>query len=201
MKKRIISLISFICILCAGCGDTSLQKKDSQTQIDQETDLTLPEEVAEAETEVETYTEQVEFSIGSGNKNYYLIPFGLQQYDSFKGEKFTDTPAEDSVYLVLYLKMQNLRNEPYYFNADFFTATVDGKEIPVTYLLNDIEKFEPLFNYMPSGETVYRYVAFEVPENWKTFEFKYTGWEMTEHAIVEGSFTSDDLKEPNTDEI
>ena len=210
MKKRAVYtllLISSMVLFCA-CGDTKNDSTDKNVTVVQESneadastevqdDTTNTSENTETPSEIQTYTISGEEPAGDGE--FYIRPMGLQQYDSFEGETFTDTPSEGKKYLVLYLDIRNNGEESFYFNPECFTATLDGESISSTYLMNDPKDYLPAFHTIEPGEEFYGYIVWEVPEDWKELKYNYTGWKITNNAIIEGTYGMDDLSDPVED--
>ncbi len=193
MKHKIITifLISSFAFSLFACGSNSTSSSgDASSDALESSDATSYDET-EGETVTYDITEDA-----AGDGDFYIKLLGLQEYDGFEGEKYTDTPSEGCKYLVLYLDLINYGEDSDYINPAYFTAEVDGESIESTYLLNDPEGYEAAFTTIDSETEIYGYVVFEVPEDWESFSFTYSGWEDTNGAVISSSFTKDDLSDP-----
>lgn len=197
MKKRVYFLsLAIAGLLLVGCNKTNDLPPASESSIQTEASS---EESAENASEEEIITYQLRKEDAVSDGGFYLRNMGFQEYASFEGETFTDTPAEGNKYLILYLGIANYGQDDY-FNPDYFTATLDGTEIEHTYLMNDPDGYSTAFSKISMGEEFCGYIVWEVPENWENFSFRYSGWETTNHAVIEATYSKDDLSDPPENE-
>lgn len=91
-------------------------------------------------------------------------------------ESTMDVPDEGKEYLVFFFDVQNISDEIQYISDFDFTGYVDGYEIEVEYLYNDIDGIGDLDATLKSNKKTKGYVAFEVEETWETFEIRYSDW-------------------------
>jgi len=85
-------------------------------------------------------------------------------------------PDEGKEYLVFFFDVENISDESQYISDYDFTGYVDGYEIEVEYLYNDIDGIEELDTTIKPNKKTKGYVAFEVEETWENFEINYTDW-------------------------
>lgn len=98
-------------------------------------------------------------------------------YNSIGTEEDTmDIPDEGKEYLVFFFDVENISDESQYISDFDFTGYVDGYEVEVEYLYNDIDGFEDLDATLKPYKSAKGYVAFEVEETWKSFEIRYSDW-------------------------
>lgn len=95
-------------------------------------------------------------------------------YSSIEGENITDTPTEGKEYLVFLLSVENNDDESNYISIDNFYGYVDGYDVSVKHLFNNVENLEILDAKLMPGMKAKGYVAFEVNTNWKEFEFHFS---------------------------
>ena len=95
-------------------------------------------------------------------------------YSSIEGENITDTPTEGKEYLVFLLSVENNDDESNYISIDNFYGYVDGYDVSVKHLFNDVENLEILDAKLMPGMKAKGYVAFEVDTNWKEFELHFS---------------------------
>ena len=98
-------------------------------------------------------------------------------YNSIGTEEDTmDIPDEGKEYLVFFFDVENISEESQYISDFDFTGYVDGYELEVEYLYNDIDGIGALDATLKPYKKTKGYVAFEVEENWKSFEIRYSDW-------------------------
>lgn len=189
------ALLSLGCCACNAKKDTV---EPDSTQISEENNNSSANTENNDGTEEVVPVEDVTVDVKTpyANVNHSIKFLGLRQYDSFSGDLTNDTPAEGNVYLVLFLKLGNNTKESYYFSPDYVTADVDGTEIQNTFLVNDPEEYTTIFGDVEGGLERNGFIVWEVPKNWQTLNFDYTGWELMDNVRLHASFTPDDLFGP-----
>lgn len=121
---------------------------------------------------------------------------GLREYKKIKTDKYTDKASKGKKYLVLFLKVYNKGTEADYFNVNYLTAKVDGKEIENTFLFNEPEGYPTIFTNIGSGKTAEGFIVWEVPEDWKKMKVTYKGWEDTDGLTLDAELSRKNLKKP-----
>ncbi len=121
---------------------------------------------------------------------------GLKEYSKLKGDFGVDKPGKGSVFLVLFLEIENSSKEKTYINPYEVTGKADGKELENTVLVNQPEGYPTLFTNIESGMSQKGFIVWKVPVNWKNFEFSYTGWKGSDGLTLEASFSKKNLKDP-----
>lgn len=210
MKRiRLLVILGMLMISCMGCNasekpaqpqgqETETAEKQDDTEDlpasgdGEETDQDLPDDAERPEDrEVENMTLTTDALCG--NEKFQLEVTGLKEYEKMETEKYTDTPGEGNVYLVLFLKVQNHMRDDIYFDATAFSSQVDGNTLEHTFLVNDPEEYRTMFQIINAETDGYGYIVWEVPKDWKELTFDYTGWDQACYANIHGSFTPDDL--------
>jgi len=144
--------------------------------------------------------EQKTFSLSS--KQAYvdsereISVLGLKEYKRLKGDNFTDKAPKGKKYLVLFLKVKNCLADKDYFNVNYLTAKLDGKEIENTFLLNEPEGYPTIFANIEPETSIGGFIVWEVPKNWKKLEVSYTGWQPGSGLTLECTLTKKDVKKP-----
>ena len=121
---------------------------------------------------------------------------GLQEYKKLKTEKYTDKASKGKKYLVLFLKVYNKGKDKNYFNVNYLSAKVDGKEIENTFLFNEPEGYQTIFANIAGSSTAEGFIVWEVPEKWKKMEVTYAGWRDSDGLTLDAKLTKKDLKNP-----
>jgi len=121
---------------------------------------------------------------------------GIKEYKTLKTDKYTDKAKKNKKFLVLFLKVRNRTNEKIYFNVNYLSAKVDGKEIENTFLVNDPEGYPTVFSNIVPDSYYGGFIVWEVPENWKKMEVAYEGWRDSDGLTLNSKFTQKDLFEP-----
>ena len=121
---------------------------------------------------------------------------GLQEYKKLKTEKYTDKAPKGKKYLVLFLKVYNKRKDKNYFNVNYFSAKVDGKEVENTFLFYEPEGYQTIFANIAGSSTAEGFIVWEVPEKWKKMEVTYAGWRDSDGLTLDAKLTKKDLKNP-----
>lgn len=159
-----------------------------------EENTALPTEKV-AETPVPTEA-AISMKQGYGDANREIAVIGLKEYKQIKGKQYTDKAKKGKKYLVLFLKVHNRKNDKDYFHVDYLEASVDGKKIENTFLLNEPEGYQTIFTNI-SAETIQEgFIVWEVPEDWKKLEVTYNGWQGSDGVSLHAKFGKKDLKDP-----
>ena len=208
MKKiSYILLISLCATLCFGCSHTdnafdtetkveiSAETEENAPDPDMETDSSGDTDSATA-SDIETVSGSVSMGEPYGDTKIHMECTGLVQYDKIESDKYTDTPTDGNVYLVLFLNIINYDSNDAYFSAEAFESSVDGTNISHTFLVNDPEGYPSIFQKISAENDLDGYVVWEVPQNWKELSFNYSGCIGDEILNINGSFTPDDLTTP-----
>ncbi len=121
---------------------------------------------------------------------------GLKEYKKIKTDKYTDAASKGKKFLVLFLKIRNRTNEKVYFNVNYLTAEIDGKEIENTVLFNEPEGYPTIFSNIAPDSYYGGFIVWEVPKDWKKMSLVYAGWRDSHGLTLNSAFTKKDLKEP-----
>lgn len=206
MKKYYPLLISILfgCIILSGCGKV----KNDQVSFAKKTEAPNSQErsnnsAAEDETDdAEVTATPVPVNATISQKQNYsdtersISVIGLQEYKKLKGDKYTDKASKGKKYLVLFLEVINKKKEKEYFNVNYLTAKVDGKNIENTFLINDPEGYPTIFTNIQAGTREGGFIVWEVPENWKKLTVNYTGWKESDGLTLKCVLTKKNLKNP-----
>lgn len=124
--------------------------------------------------------------------------YGLKEYTKFKNGKMVEKPEKGKKYLVLYLNIENRAPENFYFNENNFSSKLDGKDYEHTVLFSDPEPYYvTCFHNVLPATALYGFIVWEVPNDWKTLDIKYTGLEGSDGATLNMNLTPEDLQEPH----
>ena len=121
---------------------------------------------------------------------------GLKEYKKIKTDKYTDTAGKGKKYLVLFLKVRNRTSEKVYFNVNYLSAKVDGKEIENTVLFNEPEGYPTIFSNIAADSYYGGFIVWEVPKGWKKMEVTYEGWRDSDGLTLNSTLTKEDLTKP-----
>lgn len=121
---------------------------------------------------------------------------GLKEYKKIKTDKYVDSAPKGKKYLVLFLSVYNKGTENDYFNVNYLSAEVNGKETENTFLFNEPEGYPTIFTNIGGGDTVEGFIVWEVPEGWKKLKVSYKGWKDTDGLTLDAGLTRKDLKKP-----
>lgn len=148
-----------------------------------------------AETPVPTEAD-ISMKQGYGDANREIAVIGLKEYKQIKGKQYTDKAKKGKKYLVLFLKVHNRKNDKDYFHVDYLEASVDGKKVENTFLLNEPENYQTIFTNIPAETIQKGFIVWEVPADWKKLEITYNGWQGSDGVSLHARFGKKDLKEP-----
>lgn len=192
-KKSVVLFLVLSCILnLTACGTV-------QKTTDQKSTATpaANNEASEAPSvTAKPYKAKITSKKGYRDDNHSIRILGLKEYKKLKGKHYTDKAEKGKCYLVLFLEVSNFKNVKDYFNVDNITATLDGKTITNTYLLNDPEGYQTIFDNIESQKTIAGFIAWKVPKNWKKLSLQYNGWKGSDNLDVATALTPKDLKNP-----
>lgn len=121
---------------------------------------------------------------------------GLKEYKKIKTDKYTDAASKGKKFLVLFLKIRNRTNEKVYFNVNYLTAEIDGKEIENTVLFNEPEGYPTVFSNIAPDSYYGGFIVWEIPKDWKKIKITYAGWRDSHGLTLNSTLTKKDLKEP-----
>lgn len=192
MKKiYTIILTVILCINMLGCGKIESTPAPTSNVSLQETPDTEP--TAIPELMIKTISFKQDYS-----DSYRTVELlGLKEYNKIKGDNYTDIPKKGNKFLVLFLSIRNESKEDDYINYNCISAKLNGKKnLEHTYLLNEPRKYPTIFKTIPAQKAISGFIVWEVPANWKTFEFSYSGWENVNNLFLQGKLTKKDLCTP-----
>ena len=121
---------------------------------------------------------------------------GLKEYKKIKTDKYVDKASKGKKYLVLFLSVYNKGIENDYFNVNYLSAEVDGKDTENTFLFNEPEGYPTIFTNIEGGDTMEGFIVWEVPEGWKKLKVSYKGWKDTDGLTLNAGLGKKDLKKP-----
>ena len=207
-KKIMISLLLACSLTITGCGsiqsskDTKHSKQTSSSaEANSDQNNTNSTSKNSKETATPVVTPEPQEGTFSSSQAYSdadreLTVLGFKQYKKLKTAKFTDKASSGKVYLVLFLKVRNNRSEDEYFNPNYLTAKVDGKDITNTYLLNAPEGYPTIFDTVKAQSSFGGFIVWEVPKNWKEFSVIYDGWKDIAGLSLKCDLTKKDFFKP-----
>jgi len=165
-----------------------------------EDDTDISSEQAEATEEPEQTNPPVDATLDSetvySDNERRVGIIGFKSYKKLESKTYKDKAGKNKEYLVLFLEVINMLDEKDYINVNYLTAKVDGKKIKNTVLFNDPEGFQTIFQNIEPGNTLRGFIAWEVPDDWKNIEIKYSGWKDSDNLNINCRFTPDDYFDP-----
>lgn len=133
---------------------------------------------------------------GYSDSNQEISVLGVKEYKKLKSKNYTDRAKKGKKFLVLFLKIRNRTSQKIYFNVNYLSAIIDGKEIKNTVLFNEPEGYPTIFSNISADSYYGGFIVWEVPKDWRKLEFTYTGWKDINGLNLTGIITSKDLSEP-----
>ncbi len=210
MKLKIKHLSVFFLALCllAGCGkvqtnntdptssDITSEKEDSSSSENKESnEAFLKQEEAAEQTPVPKEA-TISLKEHYSDSNRYVTVLGLKEYKKLKGDFGTDKPGKGNIFLVLFLEIENNGKEKVYINPYEVDGKVDGRELENTVLVNQPEGYPTIFTNIEPDMSQKGFIVWEVPKNWKKFEFTYTGWKGSDGLTLDAAFSRKDIRAP-----
>lgn len=98
-------------------------------------------------------------------------------------ENNLDIPSEGKEYLVFFFGVENISDDNEYISDYDFTGYVNGYEVKLAYLYNDIDGIKELEANLPPNKKTKGYVAFEVDTSWQEFKIHYKDWFGEEELV------------------
>ena len=214
--KRFLALLLAGSIFLAGCGKRDVSDGDIPAASDAventnnnsgdnlaSTEKTSPgKDIKSSDTPSQTLETPVPTAgvitpkQGYSDSDREVSIVGLKEYTKIKTDKYTDKAGKGKKYLVLFLKVRNRTSEKVYFNVNYLSAKVDGKEIENTVLFNEPEGYPTIFSNIAADSYYGGFIVWEVPKGWKKMEVTYEGWRDSDGLTLNSTFTKKDLTEP-----
>lgn len=194
MKKSRWIYFFLVCLmLLSGCkhGNDTPSEKDTQSPIQISDEDIIGGDMTGDEDE--TPAQEISFEEGYNDSDRMIRFLGLKQYEKIEGEKITDTPDENNVFLVLFLRVENRSYEDNYIHPNYMESILDGTQNEHIALWNSPEEFEPLFGTVPYLSIKDGYIAWEVPKNWKSMDITFDFWKDYSGISLKMNLTSDML--------
>ena len=194
MKRlRLFFLLGFMALSMWGCGQAGNNESDSlieeNNDVKEEEDTSVP--LPDPENGKLTADEDLIFT------KYIFRQLGFVEFTEQDGEIHKDKASDGMTYLVLFLEFENNSLQERYLDVSGFNATVDGKEIDTTFLINDPQNYPVFSQTVQPDMTGCGYVVWEVPEDWKKLEYTYEGLAFSDNITFTGILTKNDLSEPD----
>lgn len=193
-KANILSFLLVICIIMTSCGKIDKKDVDDSASASPSAFDAVNKEAATSKTEptVETLTPDV----GYADPEREISILGLKEYKKIKTKVYTDKPAKNKKFLVLFLKIRNRSYSNEYININNLSAKLNDSEVKSTYLVNQPLNYPTLFKAISSGTDSAGFVVWEVPNHWEKLEVSYDGWKYSDNIILNMTLTPEDLKTP-----
>lgn len=116
--------------------------------------------------------------------------------DSVGAAPYDEKAPEGRTLLLLYFDVTNISESSAYFNCIYFRATVDGESVMQEILSTKvIEGRSVAVGTVESEDTARYYIAYEIDEDWETFEVSYDIGGMNSDKLAEFKFTKDSVTE------
>jgi len=210
-RKPILALLLTGCIFLTGCGkkESTNNNPSSATGTSENNgssiennsvtsgagDLTSNVASQDPETPSPT-TGVITTKQGYSDSEREVSILGLKEYKKLKSDKYTDKAKEGKKFLVLFLKVRNRTNEKIYFNVNYLSAKVDGKETENTVLFNEPEGYPTIFSNIAPDSYYGGFIVWEVPTGWNKLEITYEGWRDSNGLTLNSTLSKKDLSEP-----
>lgn len=200
-KKTLLAMLLACSVAMTGCGTIDSQKKSNdsssaetseQKEATSDVSKMTAAPVETPKLQEETFSSEQAYS----DSDREVTILGFKEYKKLKSEQFTDKAPKGKKYLVLFLKVRNKTSEDDYFNQNYVSAKIDGKEITNTYLLNEPQGYGTLFDTIEAERSLGGFIVWEVPENWKKLSFTYDGWKNISGLSLSATLTKDDFAKP-----
>ena len=112
-------------------------------------------------------------------------------YDYLPDELINPEPEDGYVYLVLFFDVTHNDDDFDIFNSFYMNGYADDTTVDMVNLYNDINGLDPISGTFQAWENRKGYVAFEVSEDFNTFDFTYG--EKYDDDTITFSLTSNDF--------
>lgn len=199
-KKKLLAIIlSAGMLLNVGCGQIdSKENKDSSNTVATNSSEVKSSAVPTAVVPATPVPTKGTFQPDQGysDSNCEVSILGLKEYKTIKTKKFTDKAGKGKKYLVLFLKVRNRTDSTIYFNVNYLKATLDGKKIENTFLLNKPENYPTIFSNIVADSYYGGFIVWKVPENWKKLDITYDGWKASDGLSLSAELGKKDLSKP-----
>jgi len=118
-----------------------------------------------------------------------------KQYSSITDGNIAETSDEGKVYLALFFEVKNISSDSANFNHYYNESYVDDLSVSYDDLcpIDNIDGYSTLGGTIPSQHKLKGYFAFQVPTNWKEFEYLYKKGIWTTHKSAKFEVSCDDL--------
>ncbi len=121
------------------------------------------------------------------NDIWELTLLDAKTYTEITGDFYSDTPSSGKVYMVVFLEAKNISSADEHFNMLYVNAYDGDYAVDIAVVLNDVDGYSLMGGTAAPGKKVKGYYAFEIDENWETFEFTY--YELFTHKDQKLQFT------------
>lgn len=199
-KKKLLAIIlSAGMLLNVGCGQIdSKENKDSSNTVATNSSEVKSSAVPTAVVPATPVPTKGTFQPDQGysDSNCEVSILGLKEYKTIKTKKFTDKAGKGKKYLVLFLKVRNRTDSTIYFNVNYLKATLDGKKIENTFLLNKPENYPTIFSNIVADSYYGGFIVWEVSENWGKLDITYDGWKASDGLSLSAELGKKDLSKP-----
>lgn len=138
---------------------------------------------------LEDYNEESIVDYGTIGDTLYTDDFKITLKDSLiyssigTDGNYLDIPSVGKEYLVFFFEVENISDSSEYISDYDFAGYVDGYQVDVEYLYNDINGISDLDATLLPNKKTKGYVAFEVDTSWEEFEIHYEEWFNEEKLI------------------
>ena len=208
-KNKLMAALFLALCLLAGCGKTQTKNAEdsSMSNITSGKEAVSTDNAGDSNESFLKQDEKAEqtpvpkkaalsLKEGYSDSGRSVSVLGLKEYPKLKGDFGTDKPGKGNVFLVLFLEIENASKEKTYITPYETAGKADGNELENTVLINQPEGYPTIFTNIEPGMPQKGFIVWEIPKNWKKFEFAYTGWKGSDGLTLNAAFSKKDLKTP-----
>ncbi len=211
MKRKLMMCLLVFSLLISGCSSESDTTGGEVSETTEETAVTETNEVtSEDGTSVEEVISDMEVVDKEANFQKQVLDSpifdvnvkGVEVYDEYVGDKYTDTASDGNVYVVVYLQVLNdSREYTGYFDYSYLASKLDGEVVETTFMINDPKGYKTMFTHLPTREKTEGFLVYEVPSDWKTIDIEYKGWKNMDAKGWQESFDTDLVFQVSSDDL
>lgn len=107
------------------------------------------------------------------NDKWKITLLSAKEYSSVGSGYSVEKPADGKVFLALFFEVENISGKDDYFNYFDCKGYVDSYSVNLKIFLNKIDDISTLTGDIAAGKKLKGYLAWEVPKDWKEFEFNF----------------------------
>jgi hypothetical protein len=187
MWKFVLCIAGCLMLLTACIDDTPVQRVDSPPILDAEQPSTMP---ATADLATEAPNEGTVGDTLERGGIYFTFESVERFIDDSDSVFFADVPDDGYEFILMWFAIRNDSDEDYFVNMWHEASYLDGFSISSRFLFFNVDG-EIIWGNVSAGRARRGYIGFEVPLGWRTLEFRYRPWFVTQDGVLIFSVTSD----------